>query len=169
MHVRIPLASSSDSGMGSCRRRRSTTASRWSSFSRASAGRTRRCGAMMRATTRAVLRDADIVINPARDFGSFDWRKSDLLVADGYAAAEALKDKLVPLALDEKGWAAYQAQRDARRQQVAVPEFVVITGAAAGTREHMQRTLRRFVGRPLDVAALEASLEQSAGLDRYET
>ena len=82
---------------------------------------------MMQANTRAVMRAADIVINPPlEDFGSLDWRRSAELADEGYRAAEAMKDRLLPLALDEAGWVAYQdgrqraAEDDASRAAVPV-------------------------------------------------
>ena len=64
---------------------------------------------MMLARTRASLRAADIVINPPLvGFASLDWRRSAELAADGYRAADAMKDTLLPFAVDEAQWAAYQ-------------------------------------------------------------
>jgi NTE family protein len=126
--------------------------------------------AMMRANTRAAMRTADIVINPPLEgFGSLDWRRSEALAEDGYRAAEALKDKLLPLAIDEQAWAAYQAERQARRRvELPAPEFLNIVGAVPSDRRRMEEVLKPFVGRPIDVAALEEQLETFAGLDRYE-
>jgi NTE family protein len=127
--------------------------------------------AMMDANTRAAMRTADIVINPPlKGFGSLDWRKSEALAEDGYRAAEALKDKLLPLAVDEQAWATYQAERQARRQsRLATPQFLNIVGAVSSDQRRMEDVLKPFVGKPLDVGALEKQLETFAGLDRYET
>jgi NTE family protein len=126
---------------------------------------------MMQANTRASMREADLVINPPLvGFGSLDWRRSEELAADGYRAAEAMKDKLLPLAIDEQAWTVYQAQREARRQvQLATPEFLSIVGAVASDRRRMEEVLQGHVGQPIDVAVLETELETFAGLDRYET
>ena len=86
------------------------------------------------------------------------------------SAAEAMKDKLLPLALDEQAWTAYQAARQARRQsQLPSPQFVTISGAVSGDERRMQEVLQAHVGQPLDLAVLETELETFAGLDRYET
>jgi NTE family protein len=126
---------------------------------------------MMQANTRAAMKSADIVINPTLEgFGSLDWRRSDKLAEDGYRAAEVMKDKLLPLAIDDRAWQAYQAERQARRRsQLAMPEFISIVGAVASDRRRMEQVLQPYVGRPLDVKTLETDLETFVGLDRYET
>jgi NTE family protein len=126
---------------------------------------------MMQANTRIAMESADIVINPPLDgYGSLDWRRSEELAADGYRAAEAVKDQLLPLALDERAWAAYQAARQARRQtQLPTPQFVTISGAVSSDERRMREVLQAHVGQPIDVSVLETELETFAGLDRYET
>jgi NTE family protein len=126
---------------------------------------------MMTASTRAAMKGADLVINPPLvGFKSLDWRKSEALAEDGYNATEALKDKLLPLALDETQWAAYQEQRKAKRKQgFPAPAFLTIEGAVASDERRMRRVLEPRVGQPLDVVGLETDLERLAGLDRYES
>jgi NTE family protein len=126
---------------------------------------------MMQANTRVAMRSADIVINPPlAGFGSLDWRRSEELAADGYRATEAMKDKLLPLAIDEQAWAAYQTERQARRQsRLATPEFLSIVGVVPSDQRRMEEVLRAHVDQPIDVAVLETELEAFAGLDRYET
>jgi NTE family protein len=127
--------------------------------------------AMMLANTRRIMQSADIVIHPAlQGFGSLDWRRSDELAADGYRAAEAMKEKLLPLALDETAWASYQAARQARRRtELATPQFLSIIGAVPADQRRMEEVLRTQVGRPIDYTTLERDLETLGGLDRYET
>ena len=126
---------------------------------------------MMQASTRIAMQGADIVINPRLEgFGSLDWRRNQAIADDGYRAAEAMKDALLPLAIDEQAWAAYLAERQARRRsQLATPQFVTIAGAVPSDQRRMEEKLRAHVGQPLDVGALETELELFTGLDRYET
>ncbi len=126
---------------------------------------------MMQANTRAAMKDADIVINPRLEqFGSLDWRRNEELARQGYTAAEALKDKLLPLAVDDQEWAAYLAARQARRRtSLETPQFLTIAGAVPSDRERMERVLADLIGHPLDVPALETTLDEFTGLDRYET
>ncbi len=126
---------------------------------------------MMQANTRAAMRAADIVINPPLEgFGSLDWRRSEALAADGYAATEALREKLLPLAVDDATWTAYVEQRQAkRRSQLATPQFLSIVGAVPGDERRMQELLKTHIGQPINLPVLEANLDTFAGLDRYET
>ena len=72
--------------------------------------------AMMRASTRASINKADVIINvPLEEFGSLDWRRSAELAEAGYAAAEAMRESLLPLAVSEAEYAAWKARRDSRR------------------------------------------------------
>ena len=126
---------------------------------------------MMQANTRVAMRGADIVINPALEgYGSLDWRRNAALADEGYQAAEAMKEKLLPLALGDAAWTAYTEQRRTRRQsQLPSPAFLALVGATSSDERRMQLVLEPHVGKPLDVAALETDLETFAGLDRYET
>lgn len=126
---------------------------------------------MMRANTRATLKTADIVINPPlKEFDSLDWRRSAELAAAGYGAADALKDMLLPLAVSDADWNAYQEQRRTRRRKTfAIPRFVSVEGAAAADRDRIEELLAARLDAPLDIDALERYLETLTGLDRYET
>ena len=56
----------------------------------------------MRASSKEALRSADVVINvPLKKYGSLDWRRSADLSREGYDAAEAMRDQLLPLAVSE--------------------------------------------------------------------
>ena len=69
---------------------------------------------MMRANTKVAIKQADIIINvPLAEFGSLDWRRSTELIAEGYKAAEAMRDQLLPLAVSDGGVRAWQAGRAA--------------------------------------------------------
>lgn len=127
---------------------------------------------MMQASARAAMQSANLIINPALDgFTSLDWRRSSELAAQGYQAAEAVKDRLLPFAVDEEQWAAYLEGRRARRKTAwPAPQFVSVTGAVSSDRAHMEAVLAPLVGpEALDVQTLESKLETLAGLDRYET
>jgi NTE family protein len=126
---------------------------------------------MMQAGTRASMKSADIVINPRlEDFGSLDWRRSAELEAEGYRAADAVKDELLPFSVDETQWAGYQERRRARRKSGwPVPRSITIAGAVDADRVRIEEILAARLGQPLDVGALEADLEALTGLDRYET
>lgn len=127
--------------------------------------------AMMRASTRRALAAADVVINvPLANYGSLDWRRASGLIDEGYRAAEALRDQLLPLAVSEADFDAWRRARQARRRtELPVPAFVELVGFAPNDTKRMRVLLAHHVGAPLDVRALEQDIALVAGLDRYQT
>ena len=127
--------------------------------------------AMMRASTRRALTAADIVIDvPLKDYGSLDWRRAPDLIEEGYRAAEAMRDRLLPLAVSETEFAAWQQTRLSRRRtELPPPAFLELEGIAADDARRLQVVLARHVGAPLDPRAIEQDIAVIAGLDRYQT
>jgi NTE family protein len=127
---------------------------------------------MMQSGTRTAMKAADIVINPHLErFASLDYRRSAELEAEGYKAAEAMTDRLLPLALSEAEWTSYLEARRARRKNTwPAPQFVSVVGAVPSDQQRIEKALAALVGpQPLEVAALETRLESFAGMDRYDT
>jgi NTE family protein len=127
--------------------------------------------AMMRASTVRALGSADIVINvPLKEYGSLDWRRAPELIDAGYGAAEAMRDRLLPLALSEADYEAWRRAREARRRTtLPQPAFVEIEGFEANDASRLDVLLARHVGLPVNAEAVEADLAIVSGLDRYET
>jgi NTE family protein len=126
--------------------------------------------AMMRANTLKAASGADILINvPVTEFGSLDWRKAPQLIAAGYQAAESMRDRLMPLAVSDAEWQQWRTKREsARRTTLPSPASVRVEGAAPGDTERMRNHLLLHVGHPLDLTALDETLHELGGLDRYE-
>ena len=127
--------------------------------------------AMMRASTRRALTAAEVVVDvPLKEFGSLDWRRASELISEGYKAAEAMRDRLLPLAVSEAEFAAWRTERQARRRTtLPTPTFVQLEGFASRDESRLETLLARHVGTPLDVTTLEADIAVLAGLDRYQT
>ena len=127
--------------------------------------------AMMRANTKAGMKQADIIIDvPLADYGSLDWRKSDALIAEGYKAAESMRDSLLPLAVSEAEYARWKASRKSRRRTaLPVPAFVRVEGFSVSDQRRLSGLLAGHVGVAFELAAIEADLTALSGLDRYET
>jgi NTE family protein len=127
--------------------------------------------AMMRASTKRALASADVVINvPLDGFGSLDWRRASELMEEGYRAADAMRGQLLPLAVSDAEFEAWQTARQARRRStVPLPGTLRLEGFAASDAKRLNVLLARHVGVPLDIQAVEADLTVIAGLDRYET
>ena len=127
--------------------------------------------AMMRASTRRALAAADVVVNvPLDKYGSLDWRRAAELIDEGYRAAEAMRDQLLPLAVSEADFQSWRLQRQARRRtELPVPTFVDFEGFGPADRKRLDLLLAPHVGVPLDVDAVEQDIAVVTGLDRYET
>jgi NTE family protein len=127
--------------------------------------------AMMRASTLRALAAADVVVNvPLAKYGSLDWRRADDLIEEGYRAAEAMRDRLLPLAVSETDFEAWRLARQTRRRtELPAPAFIELDGFAANDQKQLNALLARYVGTPLDVATVERDIAMVAGLDRYQT
>jgi NTE family protein len=130
--------------------------------------------AMMASGTRKALESADLVIDPdLKGLDSLSWRKSDELAQRGYAAAEAMSAKLLPYALSEADYAAYQATRKARRQtDHPTISFLDITGIGQTVSEDVRKNIARVfanqLNKPLDPALVREDILKVTGTDRYE-
>jgi NTE family protein len=127
--------------------------------------------AMMRSSTKRALAAADVVVDvPLKEFGSLDWRRAPELIQEGYRAAEALRDRLLPFAVSEEEFAKWRAGRQARRRtELPPPAFIRLDGFAPRDESRLNVLLARHVGVPLDIDALEQDIAIVTGLDRYQT
>ena len=127
--------------------------------------------AMMRASTKRALAAADVVVDvPLKAYGSLDWRRASELIEEGYRAAEAMRDRLLPLAVSEADFEAWRRARQARRKtELPAPAFVLLEGIVGDDAKRLNVLLARHVGAPVNVAALEKDIALVAGLDRYQT
>ncbi len=126
--------------------------------------------AMMRANTKVGIREADIIITvPLKDYGSLDWRRSADLIAEGYKAAESMRDSLLPLAVSEAEYTQWQAARRARRRStLPVPAFARVEGFSSSDERYLTDLLARHIGVAFSVEDFQTDLAVLAGLDRYE-
>jgi NTE family protein len=126
---------------------------------------------MARASSRRAIASADVVINvPLRDYGALDWRRSTELIQEGYKAAEAMRDALLPLAVSEEEYARWTQRRQGRRRtQLPAPAFTQVEGFAADDARRLETLLPRYVGAAVNVEDLERDLAPLSGLDRYQT
>ena len=129
--------------------------------------------AMMRASTKEGLASADVVLDVPlieKGYGSLDWRLSKELIAEGYKAAEAIKDQLLKYAVSEAEYQKWLDHRNgARRVDLPPTAFLKFEGIIRADERRMEVTLGRYVGQPLDIPALELDLTELGGLDRYAT
>jgi NTE family protein len=129
---------------------------------------------MMATGTRRALKSADLIIDPdLKGLGSTDWRRSDDLAQRGYAAAEAMADKLTPLALGPEEYERFQAARAARRRTSApMVQFVDLIGLPPPLSPRVEATIARAfqnqVGATLDSETMRTDILTATGSDRFE-
>ena len=127
--------------------------------------------AMIRENLAVNLAAADVAITvPLLGVGPNDWDKARDAIRAGYDAAEAAKDQLLPLALDDDQWrAAQEKRRDATLARLPRPSFVRIDGAGISDSARMQRRLAALKDVDVDIDAIERNLNELGGMDRFET
>jgi NTE family protein len=127
--------------------------------------------AMIRASTKRALAAADVVVNvPLSKYRSLDWRRAADLINEGYRAAAAMRDQLLPLAVSDTDFQAWRLQRQARRRsELPVPTFVQVDGFGITDANRLNALLARHIGVPLVISAVEQEIVAIAGLDLYET
>jgi NTE family protein len=127
--------------------------------------------AMMRASTKKSIAGADVIINvPLKEYGSLDWRRSKDLIGEGYKAAEAMREALLPLAVSEAEYERWKQSRQGRRlTTLPVPAFVTVDGFSRDDQRRLDALLARHVGVPFNIEDLQDDLAVLSGLDRYET
>ncbi len=125
----------------------------------------------MRANTKLTIKQADIIINvPLAEFGSLDWRRSAELIVEGYKAAEAMRDRLLPLAVSADEYAKWQTARTARRRStLPVPTFSRLEGFSSSDERQLTDLLARHIGVDFNAETFETDVAVLSGLDRYET
>ena len=108
---------------------------------------------------------ADVVVNvPLKEFGSLDWRRSADLITEGYKAAEAMRDRLLPLAVSESDYERWRQDRESRRRrQLPAPTFVRLEGFEAADTRRLEALFARRGGVALDPEALETNSAGSLG------
>lgn len=127
-------------------------------------------GLMIAANETEHKKMANILINVDLDkYTAMDYNKSEEIVAQGYKAAEANKEGLLKLAIDDASWQEYLANRQRKRQTVPIPKFVEVTGTSKMLDTEIAKKLEDNVGHPIDNAQLETGITQILGAGRFSS
>lgn len=114
------------------------------------------------------MEKADILISvPLAEFTSSDYQKHDAIIKLGYEAAASKAAILSGLSLDEESWQQYLAQRNGRRRDVAVPQFIQVVGTKPVLAKEIEYKLSGNVGKPVDSDSLDRQLNHLSGVGRY--
>lgn len=127
--------------------------------------------AMVRANTASYLTSADVVITvPLPGVLANDFDRAPEVIKAGYDAAEAARDRLLPLALNAEQWErAREARRAATLARLPRPAWVHVDGAGTFDTKRMEQRLAVFQDSDVDIDAIELALSEIGGLDRFET
>ncbi len=126
---------------------------------------------MIAANELRSMQEADILLSAdLKGYTSADFSKSEEIWPKGVAAAKKKAALLDRLALNEADWKAYMAAREAkRRTNIPTPAFVAVNVANPVLRSDMEKTLRKYVGKPLDPSLLESDLRALHGFGDFDS
>jgi NTE family protein len=113
---------------------------------------------------------ADIVVDvPTGSFSTTDYDKANELIQAGYNAAEQNRTALLRYALDESGWQAHLAARQARRLTApGVLRTVQVVGGEPGAVQEVERDLKPAEGKPVSSRAVYEGLKDVQADGEYE-
>jgi len=116
------------------------------------------------ANERRAMEGADMVVTVnLRKYNSMDFNAGEKIIKAGYAAAAANAEKLSWLSVDEATWQQYLAERDARRRNAEVPQFLAVTGVPPEIGDPITKDLSGLVGKPVDPAKLDHDIRELTG------
>ncbi|HMF54426.1 MAG TPA: patatin-like phospholipase family protein [Edaphobacter sp.] len=117
------------------------------------------------------LKNSDVVVSSdVSKIGTLDFEKNEQIVPLGYKAAELEGSELKKYALNDADWAAYMAERKARRRtDVPVPQFLEVYGVGGMQQTDINARFQKYTGKPVDPAALEKSIADLQGTGLYST
>ncbi len=125
----------------------------------------------IRGNERQSIKIADIVLAPdLQGFTGNDFALIDEYFKRGYAAAEARKAALLPLAVDDATWNVYIAARAARRgTPPARPAFLTVSGPNGSEARRIAGELQPLIAAPFPSAAADERLTLLTGDGRYDS
>jgi len=112
---------------------------------------------------------ADLVIRPDLEgIGSADFKKVPDAIGLGEAAANAVEDKLAPLAVDDAAWKSWSDQRAPLAQPQGPLTFVRVEGNQRVPEKVVLARARIRPGDPVDPDKLRGAVQRVFGLDDFQ-
>jgi NTE family protein len=117
------------------------------------------------------LKNSDIVISSdVSKYGTLEFSKSNDIIPVGEKAAQLAAPELEKYAVSDADWAAYVAQRQARRRtKIPIPQFVEISGLSGAEQKNVDAQFERYVGKSIDTVKIEDSIANLQGTGLYST
>ncbi|MCW8925354.1 MAG: patatin-like phospholipase family protein, partial [Xanthomonadales bacterium] len=112
------------------------------------------------------LKENDVLITPelGNEVGSADFEKLDAALPIGYAAAEAVQNELAEYSLTEDEYRVWRKHVDSCVEGPPVVQFVQLDNQSRFSDDVIMEFIHVKAGKLLDVAQLEADLDQVYGL-----
>ncbi len=112
------------------------------------------------------LGEDDVLITPdlGDEVGSADFKKLDVAIPIGYAAAEAMQDQLQKYSLSESAYRAWRQQVDSCVDGPSQVHFVQLDNQSRFSDEVILELITIKAGEPLDLVQLDHDLKQIYGL-----
>ena len=86
------------------------------------------------------------------------------MIDEGYRAAEAMRDRLLPFAVSEEAFEAWRRTRQARRlKALPTPTFIEAEGFVTSDTKRLDALLARHVGVPLDMNCARGGYRDRGG------
>jgi NTE family protein len=116
----------------------------------------------------AGMEKADLLISvPTEDFTSTSYSSGQKIMTAGFAASEERSRVLSRFALSDAEWERYLAERQSRRRQIGVPQFVQVTGTNSVIAKGIQDKLEDITAKPIDLEKLDQDMTEITGLGRF--
>ncbi len=123
----------------------------------------------VRANEQASLKLAGVVVAPdLKGIGGSDFAQIEELVKRGYAAADAQKEALLPLAVSDAEWETYTTARRTRRgDPLPRPQYITVIGPSGESAQRIVRQLRPILFRPFPSESADERFTLLTGGGRY--
>lgn len=116
------------------------------------------------------LEAADVLVSvPLAKFNTMDYAQSDALIKAGYDAAQSKAAVLSRFAVDDATWQQYLAERNARRRQAPVPQFVEVAGVDGPSAKAIAKDFSSNVDKPIDTEAIQKQILDIQGDGLYSS
>ncbi|MGV8057034.1 MAG: patatin-like phospholipase family protein [Smithellaceae bacterium] len=118
----------------------------------------------------ATLRPEDILIQPQLgNLGSSDFSRAAESIQIGRKNAEALRSRLISLAVPEKDYLAYLSRQRKREQVQPKIDFVEVVNKSTLSTKVIEAQIQTKPGDKLDVTALKKDVNRTYGIGTFET
>jgi NTE family protein len=131
----------------------------------------RNLGIIVQANERESMKNATILLKAdVSGFTSGDFEQSAKIIPQGVKVAERHASELEKYALNDADWAAYVAERDARRKvQVPAPQFIDVYGMTGTQKAEVSREFAKYIGQPVDTQKIDGTIADLEGTGIYSS